>query len=299
MIDYKLLEALALVIDEGGFEKAAHKLCITQSAVSQRVKILEEMTGRILVTRTVPPGATETGLRLLAHYRKVKLLEEDLALEIPQDENPPCPVLAIGINADSLATWFLEAVEEVVKGRKLILDLRVDDQELTQKLLQNGQVCGCVSTHPKQLQGCRVEQLGSMEYGLFCTPLFARKWFGEGLCISGIQSAPSIVYNRQDNINKLIFNLLFPSELGSLPIFYVPSSEKIVDCILRNLCYGALPAQQSKPLCRQGLLVDLAPTCKIEVELYYHCWNLRSQIIEDFTRQFIAKARKILHISAE
>ena len=299
MLDYKLLQALALVIDEGGFEKAAHKLYITQSAVSQRVKMLEEMTGQILVTRTVPPVATEAGLRMLAHYRKVKLLEEDLVPDMAQSPSLPPPTLALGINADSLATWFPEAVEEIVKDRNLILDIRVDDQEQTQKLLQNGQVCGCVSTQSNQLQGCRVEYLGSMKYGLFGAPSFARKWFGEGLSISGIQSAPSIAYNRQDNLNKLLFNRIFHMEPGPLPTFYVPSSEKIVDCILRGLCYGALPVQQSEPLCRQGLLVDLAPICKIDVELYFHCWNLKSRTMESFVGRFLAKARKLLNASRE
>ena len=45
MLDYKLIEALAMVTAEGGFEKAAQSLLITQSAVSQRIKALEELTG--------------------------------------------------------------------------------------------------------------------------------------------------------------------------------------------------------------------------------------------------------------
>ena len=42
MIDYKLLEAIAIVVQEGGFEKAATVMNLTQSAVSQRVRLLEE-----------------------------------------------------------------------------------------------------------------------------------------------------------------------------------------------------------------------------------------------------------------
>lgn len=294
MIDYKLLEALALVIAEGGFEKAAHQLHITQSAVSQRVKMLEEAAGQILVTRTLPPLATEAGLRMLTHYRKVKLLEEELIPEISIGSAGTPAILALGVNADSLATWFLDAVENIVRDHNIILDIHVDDQEQTQKLLQNGQVCGCISTHNKQLQGCRVEQLGSMEYGLYCTPSFARKWFQEGFGLTSLQAAPSIRFNRLDNLNKIFFHRLFHKDPGPLPTFYVPSSEKIVDCVLRNLCYGAIPGLQSTSLCRDGLLIDLAPAYKVAIELYYHCWNLKSRTIENFTGQFIAKAREIL-----
>lgn len=295
MIDYKLLEALALVIEEGGFEKAARKLHITQSAVSQRVKMIEEEAGQILVTRMTPPTATATGLKFLAHYHQVKLLEENLAPEVARNAGTAPISLALGVNADSLATWFLDAVEDVVREHHLILDLHVDDQEQTQKLLQNGQVCGCISTQPKPLQGCRVERLGCMEYGLYCTPLFAQRWFGEGFKLQGIESAPIIRFNRRDNLNKIFFQQIFQQDPPVVSTFYVPSSEKFVECILKSLCYGTVPLLQSAPFCRDGRLVDLAPTDKVKVELYFHCWNIKAKTMNNFTRQFVARARHILN----
>ena len=59
--DYRTLQALDAVIRERGFERAAQKLCITQSAVSQRIKQLENMFGQPLLVRTVPPRPTEQG----------------------------------------------------------------------------------------------------------------------------------------------------------------------------------------------------------------------------------------------
>ncbi|MCN7066138.1 LysR family transcriptional regulator, partial [Escherichia coli] len=50
--DYRTLQALDAVIRERGFERAAQKLCITQSAVSQRIKQLENMFGQPLLVRT-------------------------------------------------------------------------------------------------------------------------------------------------------------------------------------------------------------------------------------------------------
>ncbi len=294
MIDYKLLEALALVIEEGGFEKAAQRLHLTQSAVSQRIKLIEESMGQILVTRTLPPLPTEAGLTLLTHYRKVKLLEDDLTPEISSIPAPRPTTLAVGVNADSLATWFLEAAAEIAIQYDFIYDIHVDDQEQTHKLLQNGQVCGCISTHPQQLQGCRVERLGSFEYGLFCSPYFWQKWFSPGFGWDTLQSAPTIRFNRQDNLNTLFFRRLFGAEPRSIPTFYVPSSETFVDCILRGLCYGTVPALQSRPLSDGGLLVDLAPACKIDIDLYFHCWNLKSKTLETFTREFVAGARQLL-----
>ena len=91
MFDYKLLEALGAAVDEGGFEKASRRLHLTQSAVSQRIKVLEESQGQILVTRTTPPVPTARGQELLAHYRRVKLLEEALHDNKKMILNPPPP----------------------------------------------------------------------------------------------------------------------------------------------------------------------------------------------------------------
>ena len=78
MFDYKLIEALAAVLQEGGFDRAAKALHLTQSAVSQRVKLLEEQTGQILLARTTPPQPTPAGQKLLKHSLQIKRLEDDL-----------------------------------------------------------------------------------------------------------------------------------------------------------------------------------------------------------------------------
>ena len=48
MIDQRLL-AFEVVLQEGGFERAARRLSLTQSAVSQRVKLLEAELGQVLL----------------------------------------------------------------------------------------------------------------------------------------------------------------------------------------------------------------------------------------------------------
>jgi LysR family transcriptional regulator (chromosome initiation inhibitor) len=294
MLDYKLLKALAMVIDEGGFEKAARKLHLTQSAVSQRIKMLEEYVGQILLTRTTPPAATNAGLGYLAHYRKVQQLESDLPPTKKQVDVRPHTTLAIGVNADSLGTWFLDAVDVIIKKQQLILDIQVDDQDETQNFLQNGQVSGCITTHAKALQGCRMEKLGCVEYGIFCTPEFADRWFPKGISLSLFETVPTIQFNRKDNFNEKFHRLLFDALPVKAPTFYVPSTEIFVDFILRGFCYGAIPHQQSKPLTAAGKLIDLAPSCKVTIDLYFHFWNLKSEVMENFSREFIARTKKIL-----
>ena len=105
-VDYRGLAALDAVIEYGSFDKAAAALSITQSAVSQRIRMLENSAGELLIVRSQPPAATEAGQRLIAHYRQVQLLEAALtAFPHAGPGAPARPEIAIAINADSAATW--------------------------------------------------------------------------------------------------------------------------------------------------------------------------------------------------
>ena len=129
MLDYKLLEALAAVVQEGGFDRAARRLHITQSAVSQRIRLLEDQAGQILLARTSPPKPTSAGHRMLRHYLQVKKLEDDLQDELSPSVQENFVSIAVGVNADSLATWLVDALRPFLEQEQVLLDFRVDDQE--------------------------------------------------------------------------------------------------------------------------------------------------------------------------
>jgi LysR family transcriptional regulator (chromosome initiation inhibitor) len=59
--DPDALECLAAIIEEGGFERAAQRLSITQSAVSQRLRALEAQVGTVLIVRSRPLKPTAAG----------------------------------------------------------------------------------------------------------------------------------------------------------------------------------------------------------------------------------------------
>ncbi|MGM8892298.1 ArgP/LysG family DNA-binding transcriptional regulator, partial [Psychrobacter sp. 1Y1] len=153
MFDYAHLKALSIVVSQGGFDKAAKHLFISQSAVSQRIKQLEDKVGQSLLVRTNPVRATETGKRLLRHYAQVQLLESELRSEMDVDDPSLPTIVKIAVNADSLATWFLPALAEVFKRHKWLLELIIDDEAYTHHLLKNGEAVGCVTTSQIALSG--------------------------------------------------------------------------------------------------------------------------------------------------
>jgi LysR family transcriptional regulator (chromosome initiation inhibitor) len=118
MLDYPALAALAAVIREGSFERGAQALGVTPSAVSQRVRGLEEKLGTVLVQRGQPCVPTELGRTLCSHFDQVRLLEADLdpALKPRLAGNETTPTIRLAVNADSLATWFPDAVTRFVRA---------------------------------------------------------------------------------------------------------------------------------------------------------------------------------------
>lgn len=294
MLDYKLIEALAFVVQEGGFEKAAIKLFVTSSAVSQRIKALEEQTGQILINRTNPPVATDAGIRILKHYHLVKRLEDDLIDTFSPQDNKKFATLAIGINLDSLATWFLDAVHDFLLNHKVLLDLKPADQDQTDQLLKDGEVIGCVSSKNKLIQGCRMDYLGCMEYRLMATPEYMKRWFPEGASLDNIGLAPLFIFDRKDELHLLYFSKAFGETPAELSAHYLPSSEQFLQFTLAGLGCGMLPEHQCQEYMESGRLVELVAGCIVKVELYWHCWNLNSVLLKEFSENLVNKARASL-----
>jgi len=297
MFDYKLIEALAMISMEGGFDKAAKVLHITQSAVSQRLKQLEQATGQVLIARTTPPKATFAGQKLIKHYLQVKRLEDDLSRQINDSGTREFSSLTIGINADSLALWFIEAVHPFLIREKVLLDLRVNDQEQTHKLFKNGEVMGCISTLEQPMQGSKIEYIGRMHYHMTATPQFAARWFPKGLNAENAQHAPAVIFDRHDSLHHKLLLKALGLKSSDMFAHYVPSVEKFADYITQGLAYGTLPDQQSRPLLKSGKIINLLPDFNVPVDLYWHCWNLKSDLLDGLTETLTGFAKLFFKIA--
>ncbi len=284
MFDYKLIKAMATVVLERGFEKAAQKLYISQSAVSQRVKLLEEQTRRVLLVRSNPPVPTDAGRLILKHYQQVMSLEKGMAEMLDKDNQSTFVPLTIGLNADSLATWFLEAVVPLLLTERVTLDLQVDDQEQTLSYLKSGEVMGCISSHARPVQGCTMHHLGTMHYRLLATREFCSTWFPDGVSQEAVSQAPAVIFNRQDGLHHRVFEGILTEMPPSFPIHSIPSSEQFVELIRKGLAYGSVPDMQGRQYLQNHELVELVPGNACPIPLYWHVWSHRSRLLEKITR---------------
>ncbi len=294
MIDYRQLEAFAAVLDAQSFDKAALRLHLTQSAVSQRVKQLEESIGQILIIRSQPPRPTPAGQQMLRHYRLVTLLQGELKESLQAESRQGFTRLAVGLNADSLATWFLEAVGPLLAQARLLLDLRVDDQDQTQHFLRQGEVIGCISASAKPMQGCSCQPLGMMYYRALATPAFRRHYFARQVRAEDFLLAPAVEFNSSDELQGRYLTQFFDLRSGDYPRHCVPSPQGFLEMVSRGLAWGMIPDQQSQALIEQEVLVDLTPGKSLAVPLYWHAWNLPSETARALSRCLIDYSRRHL-----
>jgi LysR family transcriptional regulator (chromosome initiation inhibitor) len=168
MFDPAQLAALACVHRRGSFDLAAAELHVTPSAISQRIKALEEAAGALLIRRGQPCAATPAGMRMIRHYDEVTLLERTLAADLPWLA-PRAASLRIAVNADSLATWVIPALA-ATEG--FLFDLVIDDQDVSQDWLKRGEVAAAITAHPGPLQGCDTVSLGSLRYIATASPAY-------------------------------------------------------------------------------------------------------------------------------
>jgi LysR family transcriptional regulator (chromosome initiation inhibitor) len=294
MLDYRSLEAFAAVIGEGGFERAGEVLGLTQSAVSQRVRQLEELAGTILVIRENPPRPSPAGERLLRHFIQTRALEKEALDDARSRPAAGFERLTIAVNADSLATWFLEATLPFWRSRPALFDLRVDDQERTLRFLKSGEACACLSSRERAITGCSAHRLGAMEYRLCAAPSYVERWFPDGFTAEAAAAAPVIHYNRDDGLQRDSLRLCFGDAAPEPPAYYLPSTERIFRVVKDGIGYCMIPLVQAEGELKRGGLVELSRAGRIRVDLYWHRWTLSPSMLDELTETLKTRASELL-----
>lgn len=292
------LECLAAIVESGGFEKAAQRLHVTQSAVSQRLRALEEQVGSVLVVRSRPLRPTRAGQLLLKHAQQLRLLRADLARDM-QELAPHVAgssaeaSMAVAVNADSIATWALDAFTSLVQAG-LPLEVITDDQDFTQEWLRSGAVLGCVTTLGQALQGCQVLPLGAMRYVAVAAPDYAARHLPQGLQAHNFHQVPFLCFNRKDDMQAEFVARLLGLSRVVLQSLYLPNSEAQVRAVEAGWGVGVLPELLVRERLTHGRLVDVAPGTMLSIDLYWHCWNLDSALLRQLTQALQMHAKSML-----
>lgn len=289
-LDWDRLEALAAVAEEGSFDAAARRLHVTPSAVSQRIKALEQAAGQVLVLRSRPSRPTAAGTALVRLAGQVALLRADVAREVSGADG--VVRLPVAVNADSLSTWFPAALADLPDG--VVVDLHREDQDHSAELLRDGVVMAAVTADARPVQGCRVRLLGSMRYLAVCSPALHARWFADGVA-AGLAAAPSLAFNRKDALQeRFAARWLGSAPSGPAPVHRVPSSSAFVALVEAGLGWGMVPEAHAADRLDAGALVRIDEAA-LDVPLYWQHWRLDAPTLADLTARVEAAARRDLH----
>jgi LysR family transcriptional regulator, chromosome initiation inhibitor len=287
MLDYASLAAVAAVVQQGSFERAAKALNVTASAVSQRVKLLEERLGTVLIKRGAPCTATEAGRLLCRHIERVGMLEHDLRITLPQIASEAAadarPTLRIAVNADSLATWFIEAIAQFTGQERALLDVALDDEQHTVERLRTGQVLAAVTSHSKPVQGCNSTPLGKMRYLAVASPQFVKRYFSAGVDATSLASAPSLLFSTKDRLEAIWMRRLCRREIQA-PAHWLPSTQAFVDAAVAGIGWAMNPASLVREHLKSGALVELVADKPLLVPLYWQHTRLQVPMLDRLTK---------------
>lgn len=295
-IDYDSLTILAAVVHEGSFEAAAKSMNVTQSAVSQRIKQLEEKVGVVLVARGRPCLPTDAGLQFCRHVEQVTLLQQELAermYALVGGADAQAATIRLAVNNDSLATWFPSLIKRATQELGIRFDILPDDQEHTEVSLRSGDALAVITTLETPVQGCRRISLGSMDYIAVASPELFQREFSKGVSLDTLRESTCLAFNRKDTIQDQWMKLCFG---GSVPVssHFVPSYEGYLSCCLNGAGWGLVPSIAGIPFIKRGELEALSPGKEVRVSLHWQASMQSSEILRRLGDLVLEEARKHL-----
>ncbi|KQS10060.1 LysR family transcriptional regulator ArgP [Curtobacterium sp. MCLR17_007] len=294
------LETLLAAVDSGTFDAAARALSITPSAVSQRVKAMESQVGRVLLQRTTPILPTAAGAVVLRHARQVRLLDEETARSLGDATGPDdaVPSIPLAVNADSLGTWFLDALALVRSDTEVVFDLHREDQDRTAELLRSGTVMAAVTAESEPVQGCSSVRLGVDRYRAVAAPAFVDRYLGgadtERRMLQRLDRVPLVDYDHDDDLQQGFLRRVV-GHAPRAPRHFVPTSADFARAVTLGFGWGLLPEAQCLAGLGDGTLVELTPGRRADVALWWQRWNLASPLLERVTEAVRATAQERLH----
>lgn len=268
-LDPAHLAALAAVLRHGSFDHAAAALHVTPSAISQRIRALENRVGTTLVIRANPARATEAGARLARHAAELSVLESNLARDLSLDASPGKVRLAV--TADSLATFVIGALAEVTD---LLYDIVVDDQAHSADWLRRGEVSAAITDHARPIQGCDCSSLGSLRYLATASPDFVARHFPQGVTTDALKQAPMLRFNQKDSLQHEWLQRLTGQRLLP-PCHDLPSPQGFVEAARRGLGWALNPEIMAGDDIASGALVAFHRDLPMDTPLY---WQVRRAV---------------------
>lgn len=290
LLDPLHLSALSAILRHGSFDAAAAELAVTPSAISQRIRALEDRIGATLIHRGTPCTGTPAGLRIARYAEDVGLLEAQLVRELTLEQGPRSARVRIAVPADSLATWFVDAMAQVPD---MLFDLVIDDQDHSADWLRRGEVSAAVTVGGQTVTGCDAIPLGVLRYLPTASPEFINTWFRDKVTEAELGKAPCLVFNQKDGLQRA-WIVQHTGKRLSPPSHFLPSSHGFVDAAIAGLGWGMNPAALVREVLKQGLLRPIVPDAPLDVALSWQVGRVLAPALKPLTQAVKRASERIL-----
>ena len=301
MLDYAHLEALLAVERERSFEGAARALGITSSAVSQRIKLLEERIGAVTLNRQTPVTTTEVGAELCRHAEMVIMLEGEVIQRNRQElghNEEDFRKIKIAVNDDSLSSWFMGVLKaNSASSNPYLLEISIADQDYSIDQMKTGSALAAISIHKNPVQGFQSTYLGTHIYRATASPAFVERYFPDGVTVEALAQAPALRYSSQDDLQIQWIEQVFDAKVYPQS-HTIPSSHGFVSACLADVAWGMNPALMVDDYIAEGRLVELVPGETLDKPLYWHCSRVIAEPFKRFTRTVLEEANRLLDQSS-
>jgi DNA-binding transcriptional LysR family regulator len=204
-MDTRQLAAFCAVVERKSFSEAAERLGVTQPAVSQQIRSLEERVGQQLLDRSgrrVEP--TEAGSRLYRSAQRLLTLERQLLEEVAGEaEGPLRGQLAIGASTGPGGTVVPVLLCEFAEANPdVTIDLTISDtQTIVDRVARRELELGIVGATPRN-RSVAYEPFFRDEVVLVCPPGHA--FAGKTVSLDDLRGERLIVMQEGAGVRQVI-----------------------------------------------------------------------------------------------
>ena len=204
-MDTKQLAAFCAVVERKSFSEAAERLGVTQPAVSQQIRSLEERVGQQLLDRSgrrVEP--TEAGNRLYRSAQRLLALERQLLEEVAGEaEGPLRGQLAIGASTGPGGTVVPVLLCEFAEANPdVTIDLTISDtQTIVDRVARRELELGIVGATPRN-RSVAYEPFFRDEVVLVCPP--GHRFAGKTVSLDDLRGERLIVMQEGAGVRQVI-----------------------------------------------------------------------------------------------
>ena len=151
-----------------------------------------------------------------------------------------------------------------------------------------------MTTVKQALRGCKMGPLGAMPYVAVASASYAQQYLPQGLTPHNFRDVSFLSFNRKDDMAAEFVARAFGLKRVALNHLFVPGSEAQMRALAAGWAVGVVPELLARGAIADGSMVDLAPGRSLPIQLYWHCWNLESELLDALTSALTGAAAQSL-----